>query len=151
MRMEFTIEGLAELQELMRSKLPDATSKNVLRRAMLKRAEPILNDARSRAPKRTGRLQLSIGEGTRLSARQRQLFHPVDPDDVSVFVGASPLPYAHLVEYGTRHASPHPFMRPAWEAGKQAFADGIRQDIWEEIQKAIARQERRAARKAGSG
>lgn len=150
-RMKFTIEGLDELQDLMRTKLPDATSKNVLRRTLMKLGEPLRRDAQARAPKKTGHLQTSIVDTTRLSAHQRQQFRPVDPNDVTVFVGAGPLPYAHMIEYGTSKMRPRPFMRPAWEAGKQAVVDGFKSTLWDEIQRAIDRRERKAAKKLAEG
>jgi HK97 gp10 family phage protein len=56
--------------------------------------------------------------------------------------------YASLVEFGTQHSSPKPFLRPAWDAGKMQVLDGVGDDMWAEIKKALARQARRLAKAA---
>lgn len=39
-----------------------------------------------------------------------------------------PANYAHLVEFGTRHAQAHPFMRPAMEAGRKSALSEIEKE-----------------------
>jgi HK97 gp10 family phage protein len=56
--------------------------------------------------------------------------------------------YAHLVEFGTAHSSPQPFMRPAFEQTKGKALDIIKSELGGEIDKAVARMKRRAAKKA---
>ena len=55
---------------------------------------------------------------------------------------ASPAKYAHLVELGTAHSVPKPFLRPALDANKGtsriAFINVIRSAIDEETTKAKA-------------
>jgi len=67
---------------------------------------------------------------------------------------------AHLVEFGTAdryqqksgkyvgRMPAKPFMRPAWDASKDATLAGIGADLWAEIQKTAARRAKRAARLA---
>ncbi len=38
-------------------------------------------------------------------------------------------PHAHLVEYGTVRAAPHPFFRPGYDATKDAISEGITKDF----------------------
>jgi len=136
------VEGLRELQAAL-AELPRATSKNIQRRVLKKRAQPIADAARERAPVDEGQLRDSIAVSAKLSKRQRRLHRKFGPDDVEMFVGAGALPQAHLQEFGENGT---PFMRPAWEAHKRGVLDGIQADLWTEIQKAAARRARKAAR-----
>jgi HK97 gp10 family phage protein len=148
------IEGLQELEAAL-GELPKATGRNVLRRVLLKRAEPIADAMRARAPDdpATGGndLKSSIGVGTRLSKRQAGLHRKAFKDDkaaAEVFVGAGPVPHAHLQEFGTVNHGPQPFARPAWDAGQATVLDGIKDDLWAEIKKAADRLARKTARLA---
>jgi HK97 gp10 family phage protein len=94
-------------------------------------------------------LASSINVATKLSKRQKSIHRKYNESDVEVFAGASPLIYAHMVEYGSIHNKPKPFMRPAWDAGKAKLLEGIRDDLWKEIEKAVARRARKAAKAAG--
>lgn len=140
------VEGLSELQASLRE-LPDATAKSVIRRVLKKRGEPIAERARSLVPVDQGDLRDSITVTTRLSRRQRAKHRKIGPDDIEMFVGAGPLPQAHLQEFGTEHSSPQPFMRPAWDAEKDGVLEGIKQDLWLEIEKAANRLARRALKR----
>lgn len=139
------IEGLAELQTALRE-LPDATAKNVVRRILRKRGEPIAERARQLAPLDQGELKESIAVGTRLSKRQRRLHRKIDPNDIEVFIGPGPLPQAHLQEFGTQNHPAKPFMRPAWDANRDSLLNSLKVDLWNEIQKAAGRLARKAAK-----
>jgi HK97 gp10 family phage protein len=141
------VEGLAEVQTALRQ-LPDSTAKAVLRRVGRKRLEPVANKARELVPVGMGELRDSIAVSTRLTRRQRGKHTKDGIDDVEVFAGAGPHPQAHLQEFGTEHHGPQPFMRPAWDSEKEGVFAGIKQDLWEEIEKAAARLARKAARAA---
>lgn len=54
--------------------------------------------------------------------------------------------YAHLVEFGTAHSPPKPFLRPAWDATKDAVLGRIREAVMKQLAKAIARAKRKALR-----
>jgi HK97 gp10 family phage protein len=148
------IHGLRELEAAL-ADLPTATGKNVLRRVLNARAQPIADAASSMAPDdpATGGhdLRSSIGVSTKLSPRQKGLHRKMFKDDkaaVEMFVGAGPLPQAHLQEFGTVHHGPQPFMRPAWDEGQGQLLDGIAADLWSEIDKAAKRVAKKRA-KAG--
>ena len=142
------IEGLSELKTALRE-LPDATAKNVLRRIMKKRGEPIAEHARQLVPVDQGDLRDSISVGTRLSKTQRRQHRKDGPDDVEMFIGPGPHPQAHLQEFGTQHHPAQPFMRPAWDAERMGVLEGLKDDLWTEIEKAAARLARKAARFKG--
>lgn len=126
------IEGLRECMAAL-NKLPLATSRGIQRDILMRRGQPIADHARELAPKDTGDLRESIGVGDKLSKRQAGMHHPVAPTDVEVFIGAGPLPQAHLMEFGTEKVPPRPYMRPAWDAGRRAILDGIAKDLWRSI------------------
>lgn len=143
------IEGLRELERALRE-LPKATGKAVLRRTLLKRAKPIAEAAAANATQVTGALARSATASTVLSKRQRALHRKMFRDDkasVEVFAGFGPDPAAHLEEYGSVHNDPNPMLRPAWDAGKNAALEGIKDDLWLEIRKSAARLARKAAKK----
>lgn len=145
--VKFTIEGLAELQVALRE-LPDATAKNVLRRVGKQALQPIADAAAQRAPVDQGTLRDSIHVGTKLSRRQKSKHKKISEDDVEVFVGAGPVPQAIWQEFGTVNHPAHPFLRPAWDAGKDTVINTIADLLWVEIQKSAARIARKAAKGA---
>lgn len=137
------IEGLSELQEAL-SELSKTTSKNVLKRALTKAAEPIRDQANSAAPRLSGFLAASITIGTTLSRRQKSQHTKESP--VEVFVGPGPSAKSITQEFGAAHHRAQPYMRPAWDSNKRSALDTIAQDIKAEIDKAVERAERKAAR-----
>lgn len=162
-RQTFHVEGLKELGEAL-SELSKATGKNVLRRVLMKAAAPIEEAAEALAPAgESGRLRRSVETSTKLGKRQAGLFrqwtgsqpqmtvdgYRSDPQSaVYVHTGAGTMPYPHMVEFGSAHNVPHPFMRPAWDANKMKALGSIRDDLAEEIEKVRARAARKAAKLA---
>lgn len=158
------IEGLRELEKAL-SELPKATGKSVLRRVLKARAQPFDSAWRGMAPDdpaTTGEdnLKTSGGVGTKLSKRQaaqhRKMFRS-DRASVEMFAGPGALPQAITEEFGTgpRHQKsgkfvgqvhPHPFVRPAWDATKDAMLNGIGKDLGDEIAKAAQRLAKKRAR-----
>ncbi len=132
---EFRIEGLAQLQAKFRE-LPNGTQKATLRRVGRKVLKPIADKARSMAPRLSGKLKQSIKVGTRLSRRQYLLRRGL-ADEVEVYAGAGPLPQAIMQEFGTSTQPAQPFMRPAWDAGKNQLLTDVKNELWAEIQKAL--------------
>lgn len=164
-RME--LHGAKRLEAALRE-LPKRIGKGALRRALMKAAEPVAEDARQRVAVRTGKVRDSIQVSTKLSKRQRRRMK-VNPGDVFAFVGAGPSRRAHLIEFGTgprQHRKsgvdatgrsrtpgkptgqvrPEPFMRPAWDANKEQVLDDFANLLWIEIEKAALRIARRQAR-----
>lgn len=157
MKTTVRIDGLRELEQAL-SELPRATGKNVLRRVLRKAAEPMAADMKARAPDdpNTGGMDLknSIGIGSRLSKRQASIHRKMFRDDkasVEIFVGAGPVPHAHLQEFGTAHHGPQPFARPAWDGHQKSILESIKTDLGTEIDKAAKRLARKAARLAAKG
>jgi HK97 gp10 family phage protein len=162
----FRIEGLSELLAAL-EELPKATGKNVIRRILKKRAQPIADDAEARAPvyagpprkiknKRTGKeitlrpgaLKKSVKVGSKLSRRQRKAAADTK-SYTEIYIGPAPLPQATLQEFGTSKDRPQPFMRPAWDAHKGTLLNGLKDDLWDEISRAAARLARKTAKAKG--
>lgn len=144
-RQTFKIEGLSDLEETLKE-LPKATGKAVLRRGLLKAAEPIAASAASNARRRTGKLQISTGVGTKLSRRQKRLHKP--ESTVEVFAGPGALVQSITEEFGTVDQAPHPFMRPAWDSGKQGALNSVKGFLTDELAKTVARRAAKTAREA---
>jgi HK97 gp10 family phage protein len=170
--MKIKVEGLKEIQAVLQD-LSKATARNVVKRVLLKRAQPIVEAARTRAPVRAGKLRDSIiaqarggnagkaafakamrGGASRAEAgRAAREANRAAGSTVEVVIGPHDGAfYASLVEFGTAHSSPKPFMRPAWDTTKGKLLDGLQDDMWAEVKKAIARHNRKLTKagKAGS-
>jgi HK97 gp10 family phage protein len=148
----FRVEGFKELDQAFNDLANTvgtsrATGKNVAKRALTQAAAPLERAVAAAAPVASGHLQTSITTGTRLSRRQSALSPKEVP--VEVYVGAGPLPQAHMQEFGTHDQPAQPFFRPAWDAMVQAIRDSIASFLWLELQKAAARAAKKAARLAG--
>jgi HK97 gp10 family phage protein len=139
------LDGLSDLLGALRE-LPDSTAKNVLRRVGRQALEPIAQRAKSLAPVEEGELRNSIGVSTQLSRRQRGMHQKLGPNDVEVFAGPGAVKQAHLMEFGTVDLPPQPYMRPAWDGGKDKLLQSVKELLWQEIQKAADRHARKAAR-----
>ncbi len=166
--MKIKIEGLRQVQDALRQ-LPKATTKNVMKRVLLKRAEPLADMARQKAPVRSGRLRDSIAVQVRGGGAGKAAFAQAMSEGASraeagraareanraagttveVVIGPTDRAfYGSLVEFGTQHSPPKPFMRPAWDSGKGGLLTGITDDMWAEIEKAVLRRAKRLAKAA---
>jgi len=150
MKPSLKFEGAKELQAGL-MELEGVTALRVVRSALTESLKPVAESARGRVPVREGRLQRSIGIGWRLMRRQKSLNQPiVSASGVEAYVGAGLVGgkfdgrAAHLVEFGTVHSAPHPFMRPAWISNLQAVFNGLSQSMGRNL----ARAARACARKA---
>lgn len=136
------MEGMKELQAALRA-LPDTTAKAVMRRTLKKVAQPIIETAQQLAPEHDGRLKDSIAISTKLSKSQRRSFRKENVHDVVVFVGAGPLPQAHLQEYGTVNHPAQPFMRPAWDKHKIEVFENVKRETWDDIRRTVDRRNKK--------
>ena len=135
------VEGLKALDRALKE-MKQSTARGVVRRVLLKAAQPIADDMAQRAPRDTGYLGDHIDTGVRLSRRQARI--SPKQSDVEVFAGATRTVQATLQEFGTSDAPPQPFARPAWDAGKMKALDDVKTGLAAEIQKTAARAAKRA-------
>lgn len=167
-----SLEGLRELDAAL-GELGKATGKNVLRRAARAALEPIAEEARSLVPVDSGALRDSIVVSSRLANGQAKLRYSAamfarqgrdaavaamrnelranGRSTVEMFIGAGQLPHAHLIEFGSAKNAPRPYLRPAWDAGQNKLLGDLKEILGGEIEKAAARQARKAARLAAKG
>lgn len=137
------VEGLRELEQAL-LELPKATSRNVMKRTLLKAGRPIEAEAERLAPVLSGHLRKSIAVSSKLSRRQKKAQRVLKDSEVEVFIGSSSL--GVLQEFGTAHHGPQPFMRPAWHGHKMRALETIKEDMWTEIDKAAKRLAKKAAK-----
>ncbi len=166
---KFSFEGGKALEKALRDIGKAATARNVAEKALMTAAEPIADEARRLAPVDEGFLRKSIKVGKRANyGRGRKLRSKKDTTYVFVGVDGSVLPpkdtktkrnkrktrflqssgsgvaaYSIFVEYGTSSMAAQPFLRPAFEAKKQAAVDLLAPALWEGIEKAAKRAAKR--------
>lgn len=144
MASKVTVSGLKEMDDALRE-FSKATERNVVRRALFAAGEGVMQSAANRAPRFRGALQASIGEGVKLSRRQKSL-HRAE-SGIEVFVGPGALVQAITQEFGTVKHPPQPFMRPAWDEGKYRALDTFKDGMTDEIDKAAKRAAKKALKK----
>lgn len=168
------VEGLKELESALAT-LPKAVARNALRRVLIKRAQPMVATAKFLAPddpsSSTPDLKTSIfasikiknkvghaeyssvlrqggsKEEARTALRDARSAAAGEGSFAEVYVGPDVEHfYGRMQEFGTRHHSPKPFLRPAWDQHQGELLEGIKDDFWVEIKKASARYQQRLAR-----
>ncbi len=158
------VEGLREIDAAL-GQLGKATGRNVMRRVAVARLEPMAEDARRLAPddpNTKGRdLTKSIAVSTRVNkvkrGRAANKAARAGKAEVEAHMGPAGIgkrgapPQGVWQEFGTKNHPPQPFMRPAWDGGKDKLLDGIADDLWAEVNKAAARLAKKAARLAAKG
>lgn len=150
MAVSVKIEGLRELDAAL-GELGKATGKNVLKRVGIKALQPMAGVAQANAPVLEGHLQRSIAVGTKLTTRQSRLAKNLDGKaSVTVYMGPND-PAAVPQEFGAKGDNPQPFMRPAWDGGKQGLLESLKAMLWTEIDKAAKRKAARLAKAAAKG
>ena len=155
----FRVEGGPELAEALRA-LGKSAGKNVLRRVGRKRLEPMRDAAKANARRRSGNMADNVIVGTRLAPSQKGAgvargaggsFRREAKNNVTVYMGPGQHPQAITEEFGTFNQSPHPFMRPAFDAEADGVIVGIGDDLWAEIKKTAARAAKKAAKLLARG
>jgi hypothetical protein len=112
--MKIKLLGLKEVQKQLED-WEDSRVKT-LRKFIQKKGKEIRKDARSRAPRQSGRLRKGISYSFKQSKRK----------GMGVWIRAV-APYSHIVELGSaaRNIPPRPFMQPAFDAAKGDYMIGL--------------------------
>ena len=142
--MSMKVTGLRELNAALMA-MKQSTARGVVRRTLLKAAQPLADDMAQRAPRDTGYLSEHIDTGVRLSRRQARVSRK--ESEVEVYAGATRVDQATLQEFGTSDQPPQPFARPAWEAGKMGALETVKTELANEIRKTAARMAKRAKKR----
>lgn len=140
----FKIEGLSELVDGLVNELPKATATNVQKRALTDAAKYFEEDAKQRAPVKTGALREKIDISSKLSPRQKSLNEK--ESKVEIYVGPPSMERAIVAEFGSINQSPKPFMRPAWDDNKKTAFNDLKDILSDEIEKASQRIAKKTAR-----
>lgn len=118
-------KAIAEMGKLAR-----AIQRKALAEAASEGLQPVLEEAQRLAP---------VGETGRLKASLKKQVWEIDDDEVEFEVISDPdvAFYGHMIEYGTRHSEPRPFLRPALDAKKGEAEAKVRQILAARIGKAV--------------
>ena len=131
------IEGLPRMRKQFKE-LSDKMQRRVLRGALRAAARPVLKDAKARVPVRTGALKKAIGVAVTVKTVESTATIGVRRKRPG-----QPARRAHLVEFGTKHTSARPFLRPALDSKKEAvvrtLAEALKKQIDTETAKVAQR------------
>lgn len=140
------VDGLADLDRAL-AELPKGLAGGVLRRVLVKRAEPVRDRWKANAPRESGAYAESVIVGTRLTGRQAKQARREGKDFAEVYVGTAD-PAGMQQEFGNVNHPAQAHARPAWDAMQDATLAGIGEDLAAEIEKTRVRVARRAAARA---
>lgn len=146
--MTVKLRGFRELERKLAVDLPKATARNVLRRVAKGALEPMADLAAQKAPEERGILSFSIVVSEGRTRRARTFFRRVRGVEMAMgpASGLGATYYASHVEFGTIDTPAQPYMRPAWDTGKQSALDYVEDNLWREIDRAVGRAAKRKAR-----
>jgi HK97 gp10 family phage protein len=160
-----SVEGFSDLHAALKE-LSRATERNVLKRAVKKAGQPILEAAQSHAPVKTGQLRdsirLTVGfDDPDFRRRARAAFSATGSARgvkrtkgggnvlAQVRAGGNLAPYASLIELGSVRITAHPFLRPAFDEQSSDALALLKETLGVEVRKATARRARRLAKAKG--
>lgn len=147
--MAARLEGFDEFEAAL-ARLPKATGKNVLRRLARGALQPMADQARAKVPTKEGNLRENIAVSERRTRRVNRTGRYDRRNGVEMAMGPAggtgALSYASHVEFGTVDTRPQPYMRPAWDGGSGNALDYIKDNMWDEINKAALRVQRKGAK-----
>lgn len=137
--------------ELALHRLPgQATQRNVLRRTARGALEPMADDASGKAPVDEGKLAFSIAVSERRTRRVPRAMRFDRRNGLEMAMGPAGglgvLQYATHVEFGTVDTPPQPYMRTAWDGGKDRALEYVKTHLWIEIHNAAKRVAAKGAR-----
>ncbi|WP_426043698.1 hypothetical protein [Caulobacter sp. DWR3-1-2] len=154
MKVSFKVEaeGFRDLDNAL-GELPKATAKNAMRRAAVEALKPMAQDYATRLESvgavLSGTLRDSAMAGTKLSRRQAALNRNAEGKSyVEAYMGPGALAQATQDEFGNAHQAPRPTLRQTWDAGWRDLLERVRVALAAQIEKAVTRIARKAARDA---
>jgi HK97 gp10 family phage protein len=141
MSMEFKVDGFKDLAAMLERLQSVRREEGALTRAMIKAVEPTADLTRALVPVRTGNLRRSITVSDKLKGRTKEA------GITTVYLGTSygrgqGGRHGHLVEFGTKHSRPRPFLRPAWDQDSRAMLLRLAEELRLQIEKAVRRKGR---------
>jgi len=121
MKVSVRVAGWAKVTSNI-EELERRITRGVMREALTKSGRIMAAKARAVAPVDTGTLKRSLKIAVKTSRKKGVVVARIGASGKEVRNAAGddlhPARYLHLVEYGTRHSPPQPFMRQAFESTK---------------------------------
>lgn len=170
MKATVQTEGFRELERTLAQLGSPNARRNSAVRAGMKALAPMGDVAKSLAPRQSGNMADSIIVGRKASGANagRQAFGQIlssggtraeavqamrdaqreTASQVFVYMGPGRHPQAITQEFGTYFHPPQAFMRPAWDQESMATLDRLKVELWADIERAVARAEAAARRRA---
>lgn len=139
------VEGLRELTETLLNELPESVGKRSIQRTLRKRAAPVRDAWKAKAPRDEGHLEKSIIIGTRLTKPQARDARQDGKHFAEIHVGTAD-PAGIQQEFGNVNHPAQPSGRPAWEQTKDGVLQGIGEDFRVDLEKTAARRARKIAK-----
>lgn len=112
--MKVRIEGTDKIARNLKA-MGSALRRQTLVPIITEELEPMADQMRTTAARRTGEMAKSVTVSTQLSPAQAAFNEPIA--EIEVYAGPGPLPQAIQEEFGNFHQSPRPFIRPAFDEG----------------------------------
>jgi HK97 gp10 family phage protein len=140
-------EGFKELDEILGT-LGKSMGRNVLRRTAKTVLEPVADRMRSLVAVDEGDLKASITVSQKLTTRQKRMAKKETKSFVEMYAGPGGLKQATTLEFGTNDTAAQPYARPAWDEAKPTILDTVKDELAIELDKAVVRKARKAARMA---
>ncbi|KQN37010.1 hypothetical protein ASG37_04940 [Sphingomonas sp. Leaf407] len=113
MKMKIRLEGGDQVARKIKA-MGKALTRKTLVPIIAEELEPMAQQMRDTAARRSGEMADSVTVSTRLSPAQASANVPIAP--VEVFAGPGPLPQAVQEEFGNVDQTPSPFIRPAFDS-----------------------------------
>lgn len=123
--MSVRIEGTDDIARRLK-KMGEALRREVLVPVIEEHLEPMADDMRAHAARRSGQMADSVTVGTELSPAQAAANVPIA--EIEVYAGPGPLPQAVQEEFGNFHQGPRPFIRPAFDGHVERAMRGVAED-----------------------
>lgn len=120
MKIGVQVLGIASVKNYL-----DIDNRFDTRRAFTRAAAVVQNNAKDRAPWRTGHLR-------------RNISYEATDHDATIGVSLGIVPYAWYQEAGTSKMRAHPYLRPGLEASAKQIGDIFRQELQEAVHERVA-------------
>lgn len=132
------VTGFKHVDDLLRNLAPKLANK-LSQGAMRKAGKLVLESARRLVPVDSGFLKktlaLRVGRAGKRSKRLRAGAQVLADEKRAAKQGGQAY-YAHMVEFGTQHTAPQPFLRPALETNKAAIETLITKEVTDAVAEA---------------
>lgn len=124
------VEGIREIERHLK-RMSFKYSREIVREALWQGASPVLKRAKELVPVREGKAGGTLKKTLhRARQRKRRIW---DTENVFIKHRKPGAYYAHLVEFGTRHSEPRPYMIPATKqtqgSARRIMVDHLRKEL----------------------